>query len=69
MTSYLRGNVQNGNVHLAQILTLGWNISRTIWRIEVNDGFIFFDQSFTLKSGKSEQLKTDFDDNSPKIAR
>ena len=48
MTSYLSENeaenLQNGDVHLVQFLTLKWNISRTIWRIEVGDGsfFLFF---------------------------
>ena len=30
-------NLQNGDVHLAQI----WNISRTIWRIKGGDGSFF----------------------------
>ena len=46
MTSYLSENeaknLQNGDVHLAQILTLKWDILRTIWRIEVRDGSFFF---------------------------
>ena len=45
VTSYLRGieakNLQNGDVHIAQIRDLKWNISRTIWRIEVGDGSFF----------------------------
>ena len=50
MTSYLRKNeaekLQNGSVYLAQIpdpmfLTLGWDISRTTWRIKVSDGSSF----------------------------
>ena len=45
MTSYLSENeaenLQNGDVHLAKFVTLKWNISRTIWRIEVGDGSFF----------------------------
>ena len=44
MTSYLieneAENLQNGDVHLAQIPDL-YNISRNIWRIEVGDGSFF----------------------------
>ena len=46
MTSYLSENeaknLQNGDIHLAQIPDFEWDISRTIWRIEVNDGSFFF---------------------------
>ena len=42
MTSYLceneTENLQNGDVHVAQLLTLEWGISRTIWCNEVSDG-------------------------------
>ena len=31
-------NLQNGDVHLAQIQTLKCDVSRTLWRIEVSDG-------------------------------
>ena len=31
-------NLQNGDVPLTKLLALEWNISRTIWRIEVSDG-------------------------------
>ena len=31
-------NLQNGDVHLAKILDLKWDVSRTIWRIEVSEG-------------------------------
>ena len=45
MTSYLieneAENLQNGDVHLAQIPDLEMDISRTIWRIEVGDGSFF----------------------------
>ena len=34
-------NLQNGDVHLAQIPELKCDISRTIWRIEVSDGSLF----------------------------
>ena len=46
MTSYLieneAENLQNDDVHLAQFLALKWDISRTIWLIEVGDGSFFF---------------------------
>ena len=58
MTSYLSENeaknLKNGDVHFAQISTLKWDISRTVWRIEVSDGSFFFDQSFPLST---ENLK------------
>ena len=45
MTPYLSQNeaknLQNGDVHIAEIPDLKWNISRTIWRIEVCDGSFF----------------------------
>ena len=45
MTSYVSENeaknLQNGDVHLAQIPDLKWDILRTIWRIEVSDGSFF----------------------------
>ena len=45
VTSYLSGieakNLQNGDAILLKFLTLKWNISRTIWRIEVGDGSFF----------------------------
>ena len=45
VTSYLSENeaknLQNGDVHIAQIPDLKWNILRTIWRIEVGDGLLF----------------------------
>ena len=45
MTSYLpeneAENLQNGNVYLAQFMTLGWDISRAIWCIEVSDGSLY----------------------------
>ena len=45
MTSYLSENeaknLQNSDVHSAQFLTLKWNISRTVGRIEVGDGSFF----------------------------
>ena len=45
LTSYLSEkeakNLQNGDVHITQILTLKWDISRTICRIEVGDGSLF----------------------------
>ena len=54
-------NLENGNVHLAQIPDIGKDISRTIWRIEVSASLVFcifhalsfklnllFDQSFPL---------------------
>ena len=45
MTSYFiekeAKNLQNGNVHIAQIPDFEINISRTIWRIEVGDGSLF----------------------------
>ena len=70
MTSYLRENeaknLQNGDVHLAQFLTLSWDISRTIWCIEISDGSCFaifhalsfelnylFDRSFPLVYSKT----------------
>ena len=34
-------NLQNGDAILLKFLTLKWNISRTIWRIEVGDGSFF----------------------------
>ena len=66
MTSYLSENEaknrQNGDVILLKFLTLGCNISRTNWRIEVSDGSLFctfhalsfepnfvFDRSFPSK--------------------
>ena len=65
MTSYLSEseaeNLQNGDAHLPQIHDFEWNISRTIWRIEVSEGSffrifhalsfelnVFFDGSFPL---------------------
>ena len=57
VTSYLSENeaknLQNGDVHIAQIPDLKWNISRIIWRIEVGDGLFFafftlFDLSLTF---------------------
>ena len=46
VTSYLSENkaenLQNGDVHLPKFITLKWNISRTIWRIEVGDGLLFW---------------------------
>ena len=46
VTSYLSKNeaktLQNGDIRLAQIPTLKWVISRTIWSIEVSDGSCFF---------------------------
>ena len=45
MTSYLSENgaenLQNGDVHLAQIPEFGRNISRTIWRVEVSESSLF----------------------------
>ena len=45
VTSYLSENeaknLQNGDVHLAQIPSFGWNISRTIWHIVFSDGSFF----------------------------
>ena len=56
MTSYLSENeaknLQNDDVHIAQFLTLKWNILRTTGRIEVGDGSffcIFHALSFELK--------------------
>ena len=77
MTSYLRENeaknLQNGDVHLAQIPELKWDISRTIWRIEVNDGSFFcifhalsfevnffFDRSFPLNSPSFNKVRLKF---------
>ena len=53
---------------LLKFLTLKWNISRTIWRIEVGDGSffciihalsfelnIFFDRRFPLSLSKSQR--------------
>ena len=34
-------NLQNGDVHIAQIPDFEMNILRTIWRIEVGDGSLF----------------------------
>ena len=65
MTSYLSENeaenLLNGDSNLPEFLTSKWNISRTIWRIEVGDGSFFgifrarsfecnfiFDRSFPL---------------------
>ena len=54
MTSYLieneAENLQNGDVHIAQIpdFEMEWNISRTIWPIEVGDGSFFFFAFFTF---------------------
>ena len=46
MTSYLNENeaenLQNGDVHFAQISDLKWKISRTFWRIEVSEVSFFF---------------------------
>ena len=54
-TSYISENkatnLQNGDVHLFKFLTLKWNISRTILRIETGDSSlfcIFHDLSFEL---------------------
>ena len=57
-------NLQNGDSILLKFLTLKWNISRTIWRIEVGDGSLFcifhalsfelnffFDRRFPLMRG------------------
>ena len=45
MRSYLHENeaenLQNGDVHLAQIPDLKWDISRTVWRTEVSDSSLF----------------------------
>ena len=66
MTSYLRENepenLQMPTSILLKFLILGWDISRTIWRIEVSDGSLFcnfhsfsfelklfFDRRFPLK--------------------
>ena len=52
MTSYLSGNeaenLQNGDIHLAQIAEFGRDISRIIWRIGVCAGsfFLHFSPSF-----------------------
>ena len=48
MTSYLSENeaenLENSDIHLAQIPNFDMGISRIIWRIEVSDGlfFVFF---------------------------
>ena len=34
-------NLQIGDVHLGKFLTLKWDILRTIWLIEVSEGFFF----------------------------
>ena len=42
MTSYLSENearnLQNNDVHLAEIPDFEWDILRTIWRIKISDG-------------------------------
>ena len=47
MTSYLRENeAENYNMATSvwlKFMILGWDTSRTIWRIEVSDGSFFFD--------------------------
>ena len=73
MTSYLSENegesLQNGDVHLSQIPDFEWDISRTIWHIEVSDGsffvfftlfhlsLTFFDRSFPLSENEAETYK------------
>ena len=56
-------NLQNGDVHkmatsiLLKLLTLEWDISRTIWHIEVSDSSflcIFHALSFELNFFRSE---------------